>query len=89
VDAHEPHIKSWYISRFLSLRETAFRNPDSHFKRFANLTDAQATDQGEELWETINAINLRENIEPTRSRADLILHKGADHFIDRLALRRL
>jgi type I pantothenate kinase len=89
VDAYEPHIKSWYVSRFLALRETAFRNPDSHFKRFADLSDKQATERANELWRTINAVNLSENIRPTRPRADLILRKGEDHLINRVALRRL
>jgi type I pantothenate kinase len=34
-------------------------------------------------------VNLRENIIPTRPRADLILKKGADHAIAEVALRRL
>lgn len=89
VDAYEPHIKSWYVNRFLALRETAFRDPNSHFNRWANLTDAQATDRATELWDTINAVNLSENIRPTRPRADLILRKGEDHLINRVALRRL
>ncbi|WGI21640.1 type I pantothenate kinase [Amylibacter sp. IMCC11727] len=89
VDAYEPHIKSWYINRFLSLRETAFRDPNSHFNRWANLTDSQATDRATDLWDTINAVNLSENIRPTRPRADLILRKGEDHQINRIALRRL
>lgn len=89
VDAYEPHIKAWYIKRFLALRETAFQNPASHFNRWANLTDAQATDRATELWDTINAVNLSENIRPTRSRADLILRKGEDHLINSIALRRL
>jgi len=89
VDAAEPDVKSWYINRFLGLRETAFRDPASHFKRFADLSDRQATDRATELWDTINAVNLVENIRPTRPRADLILRKGADHHIKRVALRRL
>lgn len=89
MDARELHIKAWYVKRFLALRETAFRNPDSHFNRWANLTDAEATDRATELWDTINAINLSDNIRPTRPRANLILRKGADHLINRIALRRL
>lgn len=89
VDAKETHIKSWYVDRFLALRETAFRNPESHFKRFADLTDAQATTRATELWDTINAVNLSQNIRPTRPRADLILHKGKNHLINKIALRRL
>jgi type I pantothenate kinase len=36
-----------------------------------------------------NLANLNENILPTRPRATLILTKGVDHLIERVALRRL
>jgi type I pantothenate kinase len=41
------------------------------------------------LWTNINLKNLRENILPTRPRADLILRKGADHLVREVALRKL
>jgi type I pantothenate kinase len=43
----------------------------------------------EGIWDSINAPNLVENILPTRSRATLVLLKGADHTVDRVRLRRL
>ena len=36
-----------------------------------------------------NGRNLRRNIRPTRGRADLILHKGPDHRVDWVQLRKL
>ena len=41
------------------------------------------------IWNRINLVNLRENILPTRQRADLILKKGASHRVEEVALRRL
>ena len=41
------------------------------------------------IWETINAPNLVNNILPTRSRATLVLTKGADHSVQRARLRKL
>src|SRR5260370_38489915 len=38
VDADESDIEQWYIERFLTLRETAFRDPSSYFRRFARLS---------------------------------------------------
>ena len=73
----------------MRLRETRFRDPRSYFHRYAELSDAEAEAIAEGLWENINLMNLRENILPTRPRADLILRKGADHAIDEVALRRL
>ena len=39
------------------------------------------------VWDTINGVNLRENIAPTKERADLILEKAADHTFQRVRLR--
>jgi len=89
VDADEADIKRWYVERFRTLRSTAFADPRSYFHRYAGLTDDEADRTARMVWDTINGPNLRENIAPTRSRADLILRKGADHLVDHVQLRRL
>jgi type I pantothenate kinase len=89
VDADEALVEDWYVERFLKLRETAFRDPRSYFRRYAELGDADAERIARDIWRRINLPNLRENILPTRPRADLILRKGASHQIEQVALRRL
>ena len=89
IDAANDLIESWYVERFLRLRQTAFRDPASYFHRYALLTEEEAVTTGLELWRSINLVNLRENILPTRQRADLILRKGADHAVETVALRKL
>ena len=89
VDAEEDHIQDWYVERFLTLRRTAFRDPASYFHRYAMLRDEEARRLALGIWERINAVNLRENILPTRLRARLILEKGRDHAIQRVRLRKL
>lgn len=89
VDAEEPHIKRWYVERFRRLRDTAFRDPDSYFRRYADLDDEAADEVASGIWDAINGRNLAENVLPTRSRADLILHKGADHTVESVHLRKL
>ena len=89
LDADEEALRSWYIERFMRLKETRFRDPRSYFHGYANLADAEAKAVAAGLWERINLVNLRDNILPTRPRADLILAKGADHAIEEVALRRL
>ena len=89
LDADEAALRQWYIDRFFSLRATAFRDPRSYFHKYANLTDPEASEIAAHIWETVNLVNLRENVLPTRQRADLILHKGADHMIDLVWLRKL
>lgn len=89
IDADEDLIRHWYIDRFMQLRETAFRNPESFFHRYSELSEDAARAIAEGLWQNINLRNLRENIVPTRPRADLILRKGADHLVETVALRKL
>jgi type I pantothenate kinase len=89
IDADEEMIHNWYITRFMRLRETAFRNPQSFFHRYSQLSEDAARAIAESLWANINLKNLRENILPTRPRADLILRKGAEHLVEEVALRKL
>jgi type I pantothenate kinase len=89
IDAEETDLKTWYIERFFSLRNGAFQNPQSYFHRYASLTDAEASETATRIWNTINLVNLRENILPTRPRADLVLRKGTDHKVRSVFLRRL
>ncbi len=89
VDAAEADIEQWYVERFLALRDTVFRNPSSYFHRYASLSADEAVATARGLWQTINLVNLRENVEPTRDRACLILEKGRDHAVRRVRLRRL
>ena len=89
IDAREADIESWFTERFQTLRKTIFQDPDSFFKHFADLTEDQAVALAHEIWTGINGKNLKENIEPTRARASLVLHKGADHKVDAVHLRKL
>ena len=89
VDAETDDIRDWYIERFFTLRETAFRDPKSYFKRYSELSDEAALSTAAEIWANINQKNLEENILPTRERADLILTKVSDHSVSEVRLRRL
>ncbi|WEX77451.1 type I pantothenate kinase [Sinorhizobium numidicum] len=89
IDAEESLIHSWYVSRFMRLRETAFKNPQSFFHRYAAISEDAARAIAEELWHNINLKNLHQNILPTRPRADLILQKGPNHLTETVALRKL
>lgn len=88
IDADEKHLKAWFIERFHRLRKTAFLDPNSFFHEFSKLSKKQATELANEYWDKINLPNLKQNILPTRGRADLILTKSADHTINHIALRK-
>lgn len=89
VDADTQHITEWFIDRFKKLRESAFTNPDSYFHRYAEMQFEKALDRAHEIWNTINLPNLQQNILPTRSRATLVLRKGAEHKVESVLLRKL
>ena len=89
LHADELLLEKWYVDRFVRLRSTAFRDPRSYFRKYADLDDAAAADVARGIWERINLRNLHENIYPTRARASLVLTKGATHRIESVALRKL
>jgi type I pantothenate kinase len=89
LDADAEVIEAWYVTRFMRLRQIAFRDPAAYFHRYALLTPDEARAKALEIWRSINERNLYENILPTRQRARLILRKGRDHRIETVALRRI
>jgi type I pantothenate kinase len=89
VDADERDIYEWYENRLLTFRESAFTDPQSYFHRYASQSIDEVRAFASNVWHTINGRNLDENIAPTRERADLILHKGRDHSVDYVKLRKI
>lgn len=89
LHAEDPVLERWYIDRFMRLRQTAFRDPKSYFRKYADLSDSEAMSVARSIWSRINLRNLHENIFPTRARASLVLTKGDSHRIERVALRKL
>jgi type I pantothenate kinase len=90
IDANPNTIEDWYLSRFLQLWTSAFTNPRSYFHSLTKqLNQEQAIERAEGFWRNINLPNLRENIEPTRSRAKLVMQKGDEHRVQRVLLRKI
>jgi type I pantothenate kinase len=89
VDARAEDIEQWYVERFLTLRETVFRDPSSYFRHYTELSEEEARATARGIWKSINLANLQENILPTRERAHLILDKGPSHAVQGVRLRRI
>ncbi|WP_108663838.1 type I pantothenate kinase [Acuticoccus kandeliae] len=89
IDADETALEQWYLKRFFRLKESRFTDPRSYFHKYASISDDEAKVFARGLWERINLKNLRENVGPTKLRADLILRKSEDHRISQVALRRV
>jgi type I pantothenate kinase len=88
VDAAETDVAAWFRERLLSLRSTVLQEPGSFFHRFASMSDDELSTIAQQVWDGVNVINLRENVAPTRGRADLVLEKNGRHLVDRVLLRR-
>lgn len=89
VDAHEPHIKQWFLSRFLELRRRAMGATEGFFVRYQSMSEEDAAAFASEVWDTINGPNLRQNVAPTKKRATAILRKDADHVISEISIRKV
>ncbi|WP_239256967.1 type I pantothenate kinase [Listeria ilorinensis] len=88
MDAAEEDIKKWYLERFYMLRETAFQDESSYFHPYTKISQEEAGKYALDIWDNINGVNLKENIERTKYRADLILKKGSNHLISDIYLRK-
>lgn len=88
VDADSSLIKEWYINRFMKFREGAFTKPGSYFSHYTKLSNQLAFEKAENIWQSINGLNLEQNILPTRERAHLILRKGQNHTVEEVLLRK-
>jgi len=89
IDAEETDLRDWFMVRFRALRESAFTDPKSFFRRLAEMPADEAEKFGLWAWDNINLPNLRDNILPTRGRADLILKKSSNHAVEEVQLRRV
>lgn len=87
IDAEEKLIEKWFLQRFVHLLKINKNNPDNFYYEWANAPRDVAISQAEKVWRTVNLVNLREYIEPTKKRANVILHKTNGHKIDNIYVR--
>lgn len=88
VDAEPDRIEKWYLERFGVLLQTAFTDPSNYYYSYAIGDRKEAFNMAKNVWRTINLKNLQEYILPTRFRADMIIHKTSEHFIDQILLKK-
>ena len=88
VDADVANIETWYLERFQTLLKLAEKDPNNYYHRFTQMPFNQVLAIAQDTWKNINLANLEKYIEPTRSRADIILHKGQNHEIDEIYLKK-
>jgi len=88
VDADVVNIETWYLERFQTLLKLAEKDPNNYYHRFTQMPFNQVLAIAQDTWKNINLANLEKYIEPTRSRADIILHKGKKNEIDEIYLKK-
>jgi type I pantothenate kinase len=79
IHADEAVIEGWYRERFHRLCAEA--TPGSFYSQFAGLDASQIDGVARHVWDTINVVNLRDYIEPSRVYADVIVEKLPDHRV--------
>ncbi len=87
VDGDEGDMGDWFRRRLMDLHAEGDRDAP-FFRWFCELSEAEASEVADHAWTDINLVNLRQHVAPTRSRADVVLVKGADHRVDQIWLRR-
>ncbi|WP_367333452.1 type I pantothenate kinase [Limosilactobacillus sp.] len=88
VDADPDLIECWYLQRFDLLLKTAFTDPSNYYYPYSKGSRDDAFKMAKNVWKSVDLPNLKDFILPTKTRANLILHKTHGHVVDRLYLRR-
>ena len=87
LDAEEHVIERWFPARLVPLMEAGVDDPNSFYYAFRTMDDAARRDFAKRVWQGINLPNLRDHIVKDRDAADLLLHRNADHRIDKVSER--
>jgi type I pantothenate kinase len=87
LDADEADLEVWFTDRFLRFWAEAETDPASFYVRFRHLDETEARGAAVSVWRAINLSNLRQHIEAGRSRADIVVRKGAGHAIQAVTTR--
>ena len=64
-------------------------DPDSYYYRFTQMPIGEVESFAHQVWTSINLTNLQNYIEPTRNRAEVILHKTKNHEIEWNLLKKV
>ncbi|OGT26817.1 MAG: type I pantothenate kinase [Gammaproteobacteria bacterium RIFCSPLOWO2_02_FULL_42_14] len=89
VDADISVLQQWYVNRVVKFSQTTFRDPHAYFHHVSVWPEKEIRAFAEKIWTDINAVNLVQNILPSRDRAQLILKKDATHAVQMVKLRKL
>lgn len=87
LHAEEADLEHWYVTRFLALVAEAHDDDASFYRRFVGMDTADVEDLARQTWHSVNLVNLRDHIAPTRALADCVVVKGPDHAVTAVEVR--
>ena len=89
VDVAEDLLETWFRDRLLALWAAGRDDPTSFYSSpiFAGLDEGAVGMLADGVWRSVNLVNLREHIAPSRGHADLVITIGPDHGVTRLETR--
>ncbi len=88
VDAAERDAAAWFEQRLLGLRGVAGDQDGAFLRWLCSLSEEEVRDVARVTWSEINLVNVRRHVAPSRRRAHVVLHKGSDHRVDQVLVRR-
>lgn len=88
VDAEFENVFKWFMDRYDRIFDKVKDDPSNFYYEMAHWTKEKQLAFAKNIWATINTPNLENYIAPTKERADIILHKGDNHYIDKIYVRR-
>jgi type I pantothenate kinase len=87
VDAPVDIIESWFVERLQAYIQDAAHDPEAYLYRYKDYSAADIQQQATRVWREVNAVNLVENIAPSKARADLVVVKSASHAVSSIQVR--
>ncbi len=88
LDADINALEQWYVERFLAFVNEAHGDKTAAHFKYIELSHDERVQTAKRIWNHVNAQNLKENILPSRQRADIIIHKTADHMADQIMISK-
>lgn len=88
VDADTKNIERWFKKRSKFLIDESADDPDNYYYEMGNMSSEAQDEYISGVWENINLPNLEQFILPTRNRAEILIHKQENHYVDSLWIKK-
>ncbi|MEX1217752.1 MAG: hypothetical protein WEA11_04460 [Acidimicrobiales bacterium] len=87
LQAEEPLMRSWFVTRTSEFREAARSNYSPFFDPWLDVSNELFFEMVTAAWESVNLPNLIDHIEPSKQFADAIVEWEADHKVRSVRMR--